>query len=178
MCSSYNIGCVIYAMFPFLRKNGFASANPRIQSFLEAIRADDAEGSLPLGIAGFCWGGMFAFKFAANTNNNPSKNNESPLVDAIFTAHPSSLSIPADFENVKLPIAMAIGDKDIQIDIKTVEKVQKIWEGLKNVYTEIKVYPDAGHGFSVRADPFNPKQAAQSDEARDQALTFFEKYLV
>lgn len=64
---------------------------------------------MPLGAAGFCWGG----KHVVNIARGGLAKNGSPLVDAVFTGHPSILEIPSELEKVVKPLSVAIGDKHI-----------------------------------------------------------------
>ena len=137
---------------------------PRVEAFLVAIKRS-VEGKLPVGVAGFCWGGQHVVRLAKQAPDEE-------LVEAVFTAHPSGLSVPRDFEDVRLPVAIAVGDKD---NFLTPEDTRKIAELLQKnqVVHEIKLYEGAGHGFSVRIDRKNERQAAQATEAEAQAVTWF-----
>lgn len=147
---------------------------PRVKGFIEAIR-QSKEGHLPLGAAGFCWGGLHVLALAREPFTTAK---EAPLVNAVFTAHPSNISIPDDVTGLRMPVSLAIGDKDFIMPRAQVEKVQKIWDAAKDVATEVIVYPGAGHGFSVRGDPNNGAQVQQSEEAERQAVSWFKKHLL
>lgn len=95
------------------------------------------------------------------------------LSDANYTAHPSNLVIPGEIEKVKQPLSIAIGDKDFVLDLQSLKKAEAILDGLKDVKTEVVVYPGCGHGFAVRADTVdNPKAAEHADKAEDQMVRF------
>ena len=80
---------------------------PKILPFFESLRKETKEQGLPLGVGGYCWGGKPAIDLA-NTD----------LIDCAFIAHPSALSVPADFEKVRVPLSLAIGDADIVMGVK------------------------------------------------------------
>lgn len=101
--------------------------------------------------------------------------NGKPLVDAVYTAHPSNLSIPGEFEKVVRPTALGIGDEDIVMGMKSVNQVKDIWAKKPDVETEVKIYPGAGHGFAVRADPNTKDAVRQAGEAEEQAVAWFKK---
>ena len=100
-----------------------------------------------------------------------------PLVDAVFTGHPSGLSLPGDAEKVAKPVSVAIGDKDLVTPISQVDAIRNTWRSLGDISTAVVVYPGAGHGFCVRVDPNNKNQFRQSQEAEEQALKWFKEYL-
>ena len=75
---------------------------PKILPFFESLRREAKEQVLPLGVAGYCWGGKPALSLA-----------ETDLIDCAFVAHPSGLAIPGDFEKVRVPVSVAIGSADI-----------------------------------------------------------------
>lgn len=144
----------------------------KIREFLHALRHSE-EGRSRVGVAGFCWGGLFALKIS----HGLATDDHTPLVDAVFIAHPSNITLPTDFEKVKKPTSLAIGDKDFMLPVNKIAQVQEIWQSLGNdVDTEVIVYPGAGHGFAVRGDPWNMKQAEQSVESEAQAVRWFEKH--
>ena len=60
---------------------------------------------------------------------------------------------------------------------KSIEDLKKVFEGLPNVETDIKVYPGAGHGFAIRADhSVEDSQAVrQAAEAEEQAIAWFKR---
>lgn len=156
---------------PFFVRNRPSVSMPKVREFFEALR-DSEERNLPVGAAGFCWGGLHVLKLAADMATTEGR----PLVDAAFTAHPSDVDIPNDFKNIQKPTSLAIGNKDVMLPPGKIEKVKEIWNGLHDIDTQVVEYPGAGHGFAVRADPLNVKQAEQSTEAEVQAITWFEKH--
>lgn len=169
--ASYYVVLAMRGFIPFLVRNRESISMPKVQTYFEAIRASE-EVSLPVGAAGFCWGGLHALKLASGMSMRDGK----PLVDAVFTAHPSNADIPGDFRNVRKPTSLAIGNRDIMLPPAKMRHVEEIWEELDGVETEIVGYPGAGHGFSVRADPLNAHQEKQSREAELQAVRWFEKH--
>jgi dienelactone hydrolase len=96
------------------------------------------------------------------------------LINSAFTGHPSALEIPKDIESVKLPLAIAIGTKDMMLYGKGLETTKEILEK-KSAYTEVQVYQGAGHGFCVRADLTTEDAIRQAKEAEEQAVAFFKR---
>jgi len=117
------------------------------------------------------WGGKHAVLLAADEKKAA---NGKALIDSAFTGHPSALEVPKDIENVKLPLAIAIGTKDVMLHGKGLETTREILER-KPAYTEVQVYEGAGHGFCVRADPTTEDAIRQAKEAEEQAVSFFKR---
>ena len=162
---------------PFMYRNRFSLCWPRVTSFLRALRGDGGA-SLPVGIAGFCWGGLHAVKLTHDTADTKTADGR-PLADAFFTAHPSNLTIPQDIANVKGKLSIAIGDDDAVMGIKQVRAAQEILTGKRDVDTELVIYPGAKHGFSIRASRAQPdsKETKQAEEAEKQAISWFKRQL-
>jgi dienelactone hydrolase len=161
-----------FYVIPWIAANRFSVSWPKVRSFFEAVR-DDEGVKLPIGAAGFCWGGKHVL-FLAHGDSVTADGK--PLVEAIFTAHPSVVSYPDDVEKVVRPASMAIGDRDMSVTMAQVAIVQKTWAEKKDVDTEVVVYPGANHGFTVRVDHFNENLLKQCQEAEDQAVKWFEKH--
>jgi len=143
---------------------------PKVASFIAAVRS--AEGAdQHIGAAGFCWGGRHAVLLAHGEN----ATNRKPLVDAVFTGHPSQLDIPVEIEKVKQPLSIAVGDKDNVVGPAQVNRIKTILAEKKEIKSDVVVYPGAGHGFCVRADPLNKNVIQQAMDAEDQAIKWFEQ---
>lgn len=142
---------------------------PRVESFLTELRKAEAA-NLPVGVAGFCWGGKHAVQLASEVPSETSK----PLVDVCFTAHPSALEFPKDIEAIKKPISFAIGDCDPLMTPEQVRESEALLRKNKVEYEAVS-YEGAGHGFSVRIDRTNSKQTEQAVQAEKQAVKWFTK---
>ena len=143
-----------------------AVSMPKILPFFEALRKEAKNQGLPLGVAGYCWGGKPAVNLA-----------HTDLIDCAFVAHPSALALPGDFEKIRVPFSMAIGDADIVMGVKEAEKAKAILNSKDDHKSEMIVYPGAKHGFAVRGDPGNEKEKTQGVEAEDQAVKWFATHL-
>ncbi|CVK86991.1 hypothetical protein FPRO06_06286 [Fusarium proliferatum] len=158
----------IYGMAPFFYYNSLAASWPRIRSFFEAVRLREGP-QRRIGAAGFCWGGKPVLTLA---HPDSITKNGIPLVDAVFTGHPSGMSLPGDAEQIIKPVSVAIGDRDIVTSMSRVNLMKETWRDL-DTPTEMVVYPGAGHGFCVRVDEKNENLFQQSKEAEKQALDWF-----
>ena len=170
MSHRYHILQALYGFLPFGLANAFPKSWPKVQPFFAAVRENEGA-SLPIGAAGFCWGGKHIMHLAEGM----TAANGKPLVDAVFTAHPSNLEIPKEIEGVKQPISIANGDKDKVLSMPKLEEVKRILERKEDVKSEVVLYPGAGHGFGVRADPGNEKAVEHGIQAEDQAIKWFKQ---
>ncbi|KAI9843318.1 MAG: hypothetical protein M1838_002689 [Thelocarpon superellum] len=161
---------ILSGFLPFLYRNRVSVCGPRVKAFVAALRKTE---TLPIGMVGYCWGGKHAI-LAAHNDNEMGK----PLVDAVFTAHPSGLDVPADINNIRVPTSIAVGTKDMVMNMKVVDEVQTLLSKKADVPYEVVTYEGAKHGFAARGNPNEEKEAEHAAQAEDQALTWFAKYLV
>ncbi|KAH7024627.1 Alpha/Beta hydrolase protein [Microdochium trichocladiopsis] len=133
---------------------------------------------LRIGAAGFCWGGKFGVWLA---QDEPASRlaEAQPLVDCVFTAHPSFLSVPADIEAVTLPLSVAVGEDDMALPADKIQQMKKMLEakpGAEGRY-EVNIIPGAKHGFAVRSHPNDAHEMECALRAEDQAIAWFDKWL-
>jgi dienelactone hydrolase len=160
----------LYAFIPWIMRNNISRSFPVVKGFFSQLRKDE-DATLPVGAAGFCWGGKHALLLAQGAQVNGRS-----LVDAAFTGHPSWLEIPGDIEKLTKPVAFAIGDKDAQVSVEQAAKVKEIVEALpEEAKGEVRIYDNCGHGFCIRADVgFKDSEIArQAIEAEDQCIFWF-----
>jgi dienelactone hydrolase len=98
------------------------------------------------------------------------------LVDVTAVAHPSFVEIPTEIENLKKPCLFLMAETDQQFGP---EKQAQAREILKNRSEEFKFvfYPGTNHGFAVRNDKSQEIPAKAAEDAKNQAVDFFKKYL-
>ncbi|CAJ2505782.1 Uu.00g131760.m01.CDS01 [Anthostomella pinea] len=170
LAKPYHIFWVLLAFAKWGIPNRFAKSFPIVQKFMENLRRNEGA-HIPVGIAGFCWGGKHTLVIAGDF-----KADGKPLVDAAFTAHPSFLSLYDDIKKIRAPTSFGIGDLDSQVSPEQAEKIRDIIEAKPEAQKgEMRMYHGYGHGFACRVDAKNddPRGAA---EAEDQALAWFEKH--
>ena len=151
--------------------NRFGLSYPRVVKFMTALRSNEAA-SLPVGVAGFCWGGKHVTLLCADKDKTPDGES---LITCGFTAHPSALAVPADIEAVKLPLSISIGDVDFGLAIGKVNEAKQILEKDTGKH-EVVVIPGAKHGFAVRGNPGDEEEVKQGIQAEDQAVAWFDKW--
>jgi dienelactone hydrolase len=183
--SRYYVWRAIYGFGYFSFTNQVKYAWPRVQSFFTALRTDSESLKLPVGAAGFCWGGLYAIRLTHSTSvceiGDSAVGKGSilkPLVDASFMAHPQPLVWPTDAENISRPMSAAIGDRDWCTSVAKIEELERIFQARNDagVPAEVVMYKGAGHGFAVRYDPGNPNLVTQAQQAQDQAISFFQQH--
>ncbi|KAI9800551.1 MAG: hypothetical protein M1825_004100 [Sarcosagium campestre] len=136
---------------------------PRIKAFFHALRANSP---LPLGAAGFCWGGRYALLMAAEDGPEGRKG----LVDAAFVAHPSKVKVPEEVESVRCPVSIAAAGADSIFSTDDVDKTRIALDKKADVEFEIETYEGATHGFAVRNNPAIAKEKKQGIDAEVQAI--------
>lgn len=158
-----------------------AVCKPRIFNFFSSLRSST---SLPVGAAGFCWGGKYVALLCQDTEKSASGKT---LVDCGFTAHPSQLALPADIEAVRLPLCVSNGTLDFQLKPEGNEMIREIFArkeaelnagGKRGKMFKINVVEGARHGFAVRGNPGDEDEKTRGQMAEDQAVDFFARWLV
>jgi dienelactone hydrolase len=162
---------------PWLIKHREAVARPLIENFIRQVRL--IPGTDKVGAIGFCWGGRYAILAGQKEFSTGAGKG----IDAAYACHPSLVSIPADFTDVNVPIAFALGDKDSLLGEKEVGQIQELMqkkrsgeEGAK-CESEVKIYHDQVHGFALRGDWSSEKDKKAMDDAEKQGIDWFNKYL-
>lgn len=159
-------------MLPFIIRHRPAKSWPLVETFFKSVREEEGA-TLPVGAAGFCWGGNHTIRLAWGE----STVNGKPLIDAGFNAHPSLLKIPHDIEKIKIPTSFALPEHDPAIKAPQIEQIQKVVEAQpEERQGETKIYYDAGHGFAVRAHPDTKDKERSAAEAEDQAISWFNRW--
>ncbi|KAF2655314.1 hypothetical protein K491DRAFT_599141 [Lophiostoma macrostomum CBS 122681] len=177
---------VMRLVLPFLYRSypGYAACNKASLDYARKVKADLHPGA-KLGAAGFCWGGNQSLRVSAQP---AVEGGSERLIDAQFCAHPSGIKLPDDFVNAvmkfKTPVVVAHAENDSTLKTKQVEESeatlrQKVGNGQgENGFNyEIKIYKGVAHGFSVRAVPGNRKEEDGADEAKEQAIAWFKRWL-
>lgn len=132
--------------------------------------------ALPVGVAGFCWGGLYPFILNQDRPDAKTASGQ-PLADAFFSAHASSVTVPQDMEGLTMNLSYAIGDNDAVMNMQQVRQLQNILARKQDVDSEVVIYPGAQHGFAVRASRTKPdsQETRQAEEAEKQAIAWFQR---
>jgi carboxymethylenebutenolidase len=108
-----------------------------------------------LAVAGFCWGGGQAFRFA--TNNKDLK--------AFFVFYGPPPDSEADVARIACPVYGFYGGNDARINT-TIPKTTELMKKAGKVYEPV-IYEGAGHGFMREGE--KPDANAANKKARDEA---------
>ena len=87
-------------------------------------------------------------KHVINLAHGDHASNSKPLIDVVFTGHPSQLDIPGKTERIEKPISVAVGDKDAMLSLSQVGQIKAIL-GSMEVKSEVNVYHGARHGIKL-----------------------------
>lgn len=154
----------------FIFHNRPVKSYPVVKAFFSALR--EAEPDLPIGAAGFCWGGKHV---ALMSTGEDRAGNDKPLLDAGFTGHPSLLDMPVDIEKIRLPVSFALAVNDHNLKPDEQNTIKRIVEAQPEEQRgEVVIHQDCGHGFCIRADITNDECAKQAADAEDQCLRWFQ----
>lgn len=165
---------------PFLFFCRPSVCGPRIFSFMKSFKQNEGK-DLPVGTAGFCWGGKFVTQFCWDGEENRLQDGKR-VTDCGFVAHPSFLKYPDDISKVQLPFSCAASEHDPQMSPEQAKQTESILKdktekgqanGLEH---EFIFYPGATHGFAVRADEDDKEEAERGKQAEAQALRWFSRW--
>ncbi|KAI0127001.1 Alpha/Beta hydrolase protein [Xylariales sp. AK1849] len=167
----YHFAMMLYGLIPWAIANRPGKTLPIVQTWFEKLRQHEGA-HLPIGAAGYCWGGNHLVLMAAG-----AKIDGKPLFDAGFTGHPSRLKIPDDIVKIKYPVSFALAEEDMQISVAQINEIRKIVEAKPNGEKgEARAYAGCKHGWCVRADGLSKEMTKQAEDAEDQCLTWFKKH--
>lgn len=175
-------GLRVMTHMPFALYHCRASVcKPRIFAFFSSLRPST---SLPVGAAGFCWGGKYVALLCQDAEKSSSGTS---LLDCGFTAHPSQLVLPTDVEAVRLPLSISNGSLDFQLKQEGNEVIEEIFarkevelnaDEKRGKMFEMNVVEGARHGFAIRGNPGDEDEKRRGQMAEDQAVEFFGRWLV
>ena len=169
-----NTAIVSTTLGPWLIKHREAVSRPIIDGFVNAVRM--IPGTNKIGAIGFCWGGRYTILQAHGQRKDESGSSIGG-VDAAYACHPSLVAIPGDFDPITKPISFALGMKDSLLDETSIGKIQDVMAKKTDVPHELRLYEDQVHGFALRGDWSSDKDKKSMDEAEEQGIEWFEKYL-
>lgn len=151
----------LFLLVPFVLRN-LPHQVATLTAITSAIRAVHPKAKV--GYVGFCWGGRFAIS-------------QNALFDASVAAHPSLVKFPQELDGIKGPFSLAVAATDKGYDRAKAEETEKILRerGLKDV--EVVVYDGVHHGWTTRANMADEVQKKARNDAVEQVVRWFDKYL-
>ncbi|TKX20575.1 hydrolase-like protein 5 [Elsinoe australis] len=182
LSKAYHFLRLLYHGVPFLIRNRASAVLPGITSFFKTLRENE-DASLPIGAAGFCWGGMPVVKLC---QDGTKASNGMSLVDVGFIAHPSFMKMPDDVEVVVKPLSCAGAGNDGKVMLKQGDQIKDVLErknreaeereGGRGVRHEYVWYEKADHGFAVRTNEKDTEAAEKGKMAEAQAVGWFQRW--
>ena len=181
---------VVQAMtmaLPWKKKTAIPVTHPGVISFFQALRMSPPPfqtDNLKIGAAGFCWGGKHAVLLAHGDPSTRVQRSETqinsaapgPLLDCVFTAHPSYIEVPKDIEAITVPISVAVGDQDSVMKAPQAQQMKDILEAKNSGDHEVTIVLGAKHGFAVRNHPDDKHEAECAEMAEVQAIEWFTRW--
>ncbi|KAL1808411.1 hypothetical protein ACET3Z_025401 [Daucus carota] len=138
------------------------------QGFSEAkliVEAIKSKGVSKIGAAGFCWGGKVTVDLAKH-----------PYVQAAAILHPSFVTVD-DIQGVKVPLSILGAEHDQMSPPELVKQFQVVLDKKPEVDCFVKIFPGVVHGWSVRYKAEDVAAVKCAEEAHQDMLGWFTKYL-
>ena len=142
-------------------KATYALPKEQVKADLDAT-ADYALNKIPaangtLTVSGFCWGGGWAFAYAALN----------PKLKAAYSFYGPAVDSADDAAKIACPVYGFYGENDARVGA-TIPKAQELMKAAGKKYEPV-IYKGAGHGFMRSGDPANPQMREADRKARDEA---------
>jgi len=112
-----------------------------------------------LAVCGFCWGGGWAFQYAALN----------PKLKAAYSFYGVAVDNADDAKKVACPVYGFYGENDARVNA-TIPKGEELMKAAGKKYEPV-IYKGAGHGFMRSGEPANPNKREGDVKARDEAWT-------
>ena len=112
-----------------------------------------------LAVCGFCWGGGWAFQYAALN----------PKLKAAYSFYGVAVDNADDAKKVACPVYGFYGENDARVNA-TIPKGEELMKAAGKKYEPV-IYKGAGHGFMRSGEPANPNKRDGDVKARDEAWT-------
>ncbi|KAF5465614.1 hypothetical protein F2P56_015599 [Juglans regia] len=137
---------------------GFEAAKP----VLEAVKS---KGFSAVGAAGFCWGAKVVVELA-----------KAELIQAAVLLHPSLVTVD-DIKGVKAPIAILGAEIDNISPPELLKQFEEVLTARSEVDGYVKIFPKVAHGWTVRYDVEDEAAVKPAEEAHQNLLEWFAKYV-
>lgn len=159
----YSILRLLWYFPGFLIRNPSSKGLERVERVIRTLRHDKVS---KVALQGYCWGGKIAVHLAQKPD----------VVDAICSAHPGGLSLPADIDRIQKPVVFVLAEKDWEIKAPQVKIIEDTLAG-KPFEHRVQLFPHVAHGFAVRGDENDPAVKQLRQDAFNLAANFFKKAL-
>lgn len=168
---------VLRCMLPFVYYCRPAVAGPRIYSFLKALRQNEGK-HLPIGAAGFAWGGYFVIRACWDEETNKIASGGRAL-ECGYVAHPSNSKFPQDVDRIELPISWAAAETCRHMSLLQAKQTDEILKAKtakgkdRGVEHEFVMYNGVNYGFAQGSDHKKMAEAEAGKKAERQAVDWF-----
>ena len=147
----------------FLAKYNATVTDPKLATSIKYLR--EVLGAKSVGGTGYCFGGRYAFRLAA----------EGKGLDAAFTAHPSGLE-DGEITAATKPASIASAETDATFNSTRRYAAEGLLQQADIPY-QISLYSGTSHGFGVRANVSDPQQKFGKEAAFFQAVSWFNAWI-
>ncbi|XP_019164578.1 PREDICTED: endo-1,3;1,4-beta-D-glucanase-like [Ipomoea nil] len=129
------------------------------------IAALKSKGISSIGAAGYCWGAKVVVQLA-----------QSGYIQAAVLLHPSFVNVD-DIKEVKAPTAILGAEIDKMSPPELVKQFEEILSSKPEVESFVKIFPGVAHGWSVRYSVEDGKAVQSAEEAYQDMLNWFTKFV-
>ena len=143
-----------------LKAAAMALPAPGVLADVQAAIDHAGSGGLPVGVVGFCWGGLLAWQAACTLGG---------LRAAVCYYGGGMTGAQEAARQPRVPVLAHFGRSDTSIPLADAQAFARTQPGV-----EVCLY-DAGHGFNCDLRASYDESAAMA--ARDRTLAFFDRYL-
>lgn len=137
---------------------GFEDAKP-------VIAALKSKGISAIGAAGFCWGAKVVVELA-----------KSDYIQSAVLLHPSRVTVD-DIKEVKAPIAVLGAEIDKASPPELLKQFEEVLSTKPEVNSYVKIFPGVVHGWSVRYKDENEIEVKSAEEAHQNMVDWFTRYV-
>jgi carboxymethylenebutenolidase len=148
--------------FELMQQLAPADALADIEASLKTLRAERRLRGGKVGVLGFCMGGLYAYRSAANLD---------PACAVAYYGGAIAAHLD-EAARIRCPIQFHFGEKDHFIPLDQIEQIRAATAGLAE--RELYVYP-ADHGFNC--DERGSFDAAAAKQAWERSMSFLRRHL-
>ncbi|XWS09047.1 hypothetical protein CRYUN_Cryun40dG0052100 [Craigia yunnanensis] len=146
----------------WLKEHGVDKGFEDAKIIIDALKS---KGVSSIGAAGFCWGAKIVVELAKDA-----------LIQAAVMLHPSFVTLD-DIKSVKVPIAILGAEIDHMSPPALLKQFEEILSAKPEVDCNVKIFPKCAHGWTVRYNVDDPIAVSCADEAHQNMLEWFAKYI-
>ncbi|KAI9196697.1 hypothetical protein LWI28_026189 [Acer negundo] len=129
------------------------------------IEALKSKGISAIGAVGFCWGAKVVVQLAKRE-----------VIQAAVLCHPSFVSVD-DIKGVEVPIAVLGAEIDHMSPPSLLKQFEEVITANSEVDGYVKIFPKVEHGWTVRYDVGDEAAVKPAEEAHQNMLEWFAKYV-